>query len=46
MYMSGPEEPEPSRVPAAVLTGLTVAALVTLIGGIAPGCLAPWAVPP
>ena len=38
-----PEEPGPSRVPAA---GLAIAALVTLIGGIAPGSLAPWAVSP
>jgi NADH-quinone oxidoreductase subunit N len=46
MYMSAPEEPEPSRVPMAVLAGLAAAALVTLIGGIAPGSLAPWAVSP
>jgi NADH-quinone oxidoreductase subunit N len=46
MYMSGPEESEPSRVPAALLAGLAVAALVTLIGGIAPGSLAQWAVSP
>jgi NADH-quinone oxidoreductase subunit N len=46
MYMSAPEEPEPSRLPMAVLAGLAAAALVTLIGGIAPGSLAPWAVSP
>jgi NADH-quinone oxidoreductase subunit N len=46
MYMNGPEDPLPSRLPAAVFAGLAVAALVTLIGGIAPGSLAPWAVSP
>jgi NADH-quinone oxidoreductase subunit N len=46
MYMSAPEEPEPLRVPTAVWAGLAAAALVTLIGGIAPGSLAPWAVSP
>src|SRR5204863_5978477 len=34
MYMSGPQEPAPSRFPAAVSAALAVAALVTLIGGI------------
>jgi NADH-quinone oxidoreductase subunit N len=46
MYMSGPEEPVPSRFPAAVLAALGVAALVTLVGGVSPGSLAPWAVSP
>jgi NADH-quinone oxidoreductase subunit N len=46
MYMNGPQEPEPSRYPAAVFAALAVAALVTLIGGIFPGSLAPWAVSP
>ena len=46
MYMGGPEEPVPSRVPAAVSAALAVAALVTLIGGISPGSLAPWTVSP
>jgi NADH-quinone oxidoreductase subunit N len=46
MYMSGPEEPAPSRVPVAVSAALAVAALVTLIGGILPGGLAPWTVAP
>jgi NADH-quinone oxidoreductase subunit N len=46
MYMSGPEEETPPRVPAAILVGLAVAAVVTLIGGIAPGSLAPWTVSP
>jgi len=46
MYMNGPEEPEPSGLPAPVFAGLAVAALVTVIGGIAPGSLAPWAVSP
>jgi NADH-quinone oxidoreductase subunit N len=46
MYMSGAEDPEPSRTPAALFAGLAVAAIVTLIGGIAPGSLAPWTVSP
>src|SRR2546422_412954 len=46
MYMNGPQEPAPSRFPAAVFAALAVAALVTLIGGISPGSLARWAVSP
>jgi NADH-quinone oxidoreductase subunit N len=46
MYMNSPQEPAPSRVPAAVFAALGVAALVTLVGGISPGSLAPWAVWP
>ena len=46
MYMDAPNEPAPSRFPAAVFTALAVAALVTLIGGVAPGSLARWAVSP
>jgi NADH-quinone oxidoreductase subunit N len=46
MYMSEPEEPPPSRAPLSVSVALAVAALVTLIGGISPGSLAPWAVAP
>jgi NADH-quinone oxidoreductase subunit N len=46
MYMTGPEEPETPRLPAAIFAGLMAAALVTLIGGIAPGSLASWAVSP
>ncbi len=46
MYMNGPQEPAPPRCPLAVSTALAVAALVTLIGGIYPGSLAPWAVSP
>ena len=46
MYMHRPEEPEPLRLWAATFAGLAVAALVTLIGGIAPGSLASWAVSP
>src|SRR5215831_3738240 len=46
MYMSWPEEPEPLRLRPAIFAGLAVAALVTLIGGIAPGSLASWAVSP
>ena len=46
MYMMEPQEPAPSRLPAAVFAALTVAALVTLIGGISPGIVTPWAVSP
>ena len=46
MYMTEPEEPAPAAVPAAVSAALAVAALVTLIGGISPGSLAPWVVSP
>src|SRR5256712_4501435 len=46
MYMNEALETAPSRFPAAVLAALTVAALVTLVGGISPGSLARWAVAP
>ena len=46
MYMKEPQEKAPSRFPVAVSAALTVAALVTVIGGISPGILAPWAVSP
>jgi len=46
MYMNGPQEPPPARFPTAVFATLAVAAMVTLIGGISPGSLTPWAVPP
>ena len=46
MYMKEPQEPAPSRAPVAVFVALTVAAGVTLIGGIFPGGLARWTVSP
>ena len=46
MYMNAPKEPAPSRFPGPVFAALAVAALVTLIGGISPGSLAPWTAPP
>jgi len=46
MYMNPPRELAPARFPAAVFAALAVAALVTLLGGISPGSLAPWAAPP
>ncbi len=46
MYMKEPQEPAPSRLPVAVSAALAVAALVTLIGGIFPGSVVPWAVSP
>ena len=46
MFMSESQQPAPSRFPAAISVALVVAALVTLIGGILPGSLVPWAVSP
>jgi NADH-quinone oxidoreductase subunit N len=51
MYMKepqepAPQEPAPPRIPVAVSVALVVAALVTMIGGIFPSILAPWAVTP
>ncbi len=46
MFMRDPQEPAPSPWPAAVSAALTVAALVTLIGGISPAALMSWAVSP
>jgi len=46
MYMKEPLEPAPSRFPVTVCAALAVTALVTLVGGILPGSLAPWTVPP
>lgn len=46
MYMKEPQEPAPSRFPLVVSTALAVAALVTMIGGVFPGSLAPWVVTP
>ena len=46
MYMKEPREPAPARFPVPVAAALAVAALVTLIGGIFPGSVVPWAVSP
>jgi len=46
MYMKEPQEPAPSRFPVTVTAALAVTALVTLVGGISPNSLTPWAVPP
>jgi NADH-quinone oxidoreductase subunit N len=46
MYMNEPLESEPLRCPWPVSAALAVAALVTAVGGILPGSLAPWAVAP
>ena len=46
MFMRESEEPAPPRWPVAVSAALTVAALVTLIGGISPATLMSWAVSP
>ncbi len=46
MYMREPLAPAPARIPLTVSTALVVAALVTLIGGLSPGSIMPWAVSP
>ena len=46
MYMKDPLEPAPPRFGVAVSAALALAALVTVIGGILPGSLTAWAVPP
>ena len=46
MYMKEPQEPEPSSWPLSVTAALTLAALVTVIGGVLPGSLTFWAVAP
>jgi NADH:ubiquinone oxidoreductase subunit 2 (subunit N) len=46
MYMTAPEAPSAGRIPAFVTAAVAVAAFVTIVGGILPGALAPWAVPP
>lgn len=46
MFMKEPQEEAPSHLPVAVSAALVVAALVTLIGGIFPGSVLPWAVSP
>ena len=46
MYMREPQDAAPPRFPLAVFAALAAAALVTLIGGISPGSVTPWAVSP
>jgi NADH-quinone oxidoreductase subunit N len=46
MYMTEPQGSAPGRLPAAVWAALAVAAVVTLIGGIAPDTFTAWTVPP
>jgi len=46
MYMKEPQEPAPPRFPVTMSAALVVTALVTLVGGISPGSLARWTVPP
>lgn len=46
MYMKEPQEAAPSRFPVAVGTALALSALVTIIAGIFPDLLSPWAVAP
>jgi NADH-quinone oxidoreductase subunit N len=46
MYMREPSAPAPARFPLAVSTALAVAAAITLIGGIVPGSLVPFALSP
>ena len=46
MYMREPQDAVPARFPMAVSAALAVAALVTLLGGISPGSVTPWAASP
>jgi len=46
MYMTEPQGSAPAHFPVAVSAALAVAAFVTIIGGIFPGILAGWTVPP
>ena len=46
MYMKDPKELAPARFPTAVSAALALAALITLLGGVLPGSLAPWVVSP
>ena len=46
MYMTEPQGSAPGRFPAPVFAALALAAIVTIAGGIFPGVLAPWTVPP
>jgi NADH-quinone oxidoreductase subunit N len=46
MYMTEPQGAAPGRLPAAVFVALAVAAVVTIVGGIAPDTLGAWTVPP
>ncbi len=46
MYMRDAQAPAPPRFPVAVTTALAIAAIVTLVGGIAPGSITVWAVSP
>ena len=46
MFMKEPKQPAPARFPMAVSAALAIAVLVTLMGGVLPGLLLPWAVSP
>ncbi|MEE2777308.1 MAG: NADH-quinone oxidoreductase subunit N [Acidobacteriota bacterium] len=46
MFMREPQQPAPSRFPVAVSAALAIAAVVTILGGILPAGLLPWAVSP
>jgi NADH-quinone oxidoreductase subunit N len=46
MYMTAPQGSAPGRLPAAVGAALAVAAVVTILGGIAPDTFTAWTVPP
>ena len=46
MFMREPQQPAPSHFPMAVTAALAIAALVTVVGGVLPGGLVPWAVAP
>jgi NADH-quinone oxidoreductase subunit N len=46
MYMTEPQGSAPGRLSAAVVAALAVAAVVTIVGGIAPDTFAAWTAPP
>ncbi len=46
MFMKEPQQPAPARFPMAVSAALAIAVVVTLMGGVLPGLLLPWAVSP
>ncbi len=46
MYMKEPQESAPPRLGVAITCALVVTALVTVIGGVFPAIISPWAVAP
>jgi NADH-quinone oxidoreductase subunit N len=46
MYMKDPEKPLPAQLPLGISVALSIAAVVTIVGGILPRILVPWVVAP